>query len=238
MWNGLWLKCHNTDDYYFLERFNSVGYRGKVCSDDPHFYQACDNTLKGFRVTNDTILCNNYFCDRSERSFQAIRYYKLVDVDVCGMNCLNTDQNKMECQGNDTSENKTLSLGQITSTKICDDTCDILGCEDEARCNNLTYGIYCSSTEYGGSRDLYGRFGVLHHPPQYVCDRRRQSCDYEDDEYNCRITENTENICVHKITFAWVPVHNYTRCATIHPCLLYTSPSPRDQRGSRMPSSA
>ena len=24
----------------------------------------------------------------------------------------------------------------------------------------------------------------------------------------------------------------------IHPCLLYTSPSPRDQRGSRMPSSA
>ena len=24
----------------------------------------------------------------------------------------------------------------------------------------------------------------------------------------------------------------------LHPCLLYTSPSPRDQRGSRMPSSA
>ena len=28
------------------------------------------------------------------------------------------------------------------------------------------------------------------------------------------------------------------REALIHPCLLYTSPSPRDQRGSRMPSSA
>ena len=26
--------------------------------------------------------------------------------------------------------------------------------------------------------------------------------------------------------------------ALTHPCLLYTSPSPRDQRGSRMPSSA
>ena len=26
--------------------------------------------------------------------------------------------------------------------------------------------------------------------------------------------------------------------AVFHPCLLYTSPSPRDQRGSRMPSSA
>ena len=29
--------------------------------------------------------------------------------------------------------------------------------------------------------------------------------------------------------------HNVPR---INPCLLYTSPSPRDQRGSRMPSSA
>ena len=27
-------------------------------------------------------------------------------------------------------------------------------------------------------------------------------------------------------------------CMTIYTCLLYTSPSPRDQRGSRMPSSA
>ena len=28
------------------------------------------------------------------------------------------------------------------------------------------------------------------------------------------------------------------RCSVKRPCLLYTSPSPRDQRGSRMPSSA
>ena len=33
--------------------------------------------------------------------------------------------------------------------------------------------------------------------------------------------------------------HSYNnRWASIIPCLLYTSPSPRDQRGSRMPSSA
>ena len=30
----------------------------------------------------------------------------------------------------------------------------------------------------------------------------------------------------------------YTRGLVFYPCLLYTSPSPRDQRGSRMPSSA
>jgi len=30
----------------------------------------------------------------------------------------------------------------------------------------------------------------------------------------------------------------YSKCGTFSNCLLYTSPSPRDQRGSRMPSSA
>ena len=30
----------------------------------------------------------------------------------------------------------------------------------------------------------------------------------------------------------------YNQSAGCNPCLLYTSPSPRDQRGSRMPSSA
>ena len=33
-------------------------------------------------------------------------------------------------------------------------------------------------------------------------------------------------------------INNYTVSGTHYRCLLYTSPSPRDQRGSRMPSSA
>ena len=41
----------------------------------------------------------------------------------------------------------------------------------------------------------------------------------------------------------WGPTPEYSGDASIHStdvtgCLLYTSPSPRDQRGSRMPSSA
>ena len=39
------------------------------------------------------------------------------------------------------------------------------------------------------------------------------------------------------LRFPWV--HELaTRPSVLDPCLLYTSPSPRDQRGSRMPSSA
>ena len=35
-----------------------------------------------------------------------------------------------------------------------------------------------------------------------------------------------------------VTIETFFGKAKLHPCLLYTSPSPRDQRGSRMPSSA
>ena len=38
-----------------------------------------------------------------------------------------------------------------------------------------------------------------------------------------------------KFMFADLPGYGFAR---VVPCLLYTSPSPRDQRGSRMPSSA
>ena len=39
----------------------------------------------------------------------------------------------------------------------------------------------------------------------------------------------------HKLKVVWAA---YLSVGQLYPCLLYTSPSPRDQRGSRMPSSA
>ena len=41
-----------------------------------------------------------------------------------------------------------------------------------------------------------------------------------------------------KITMSYCPTNDQTADILTKPCLLYTSPSPRDQRGSRMPSSA
>ena len=37
---------------------------------------------------------------------------------------------------------------------------------------------------------------------------------------------------------SWVDEACWIAASLDYPCLLYTSPSPRDQRGSRMPSSA
>ena len=41
-----------------------------------------------------------------------------------------------------------------------------------------------------------------------------------------------------KVTLSLYPGLNDVQLAELESCLLYTSPSPRDQRGSRMPSSA
>ena len=49
----------------------------------------------------------------------------------------------------------------------------------------------------------------------------------------------------HNMTVLQARINSHTqtlsqlaRCGDLYGCLLYTSPSPRDQRGSRMPSSA
>ena len=48
----------------------------------------------------------------------------------------------------------------------------------------------------------------------------------------------THPLAVARILSAMQMDHQSLMAALLHDCLLYTSPSPRDQRGSRMPSSA
>ena len=57
------------------------------------------------------------------------------------------------------------------------------------------------------------------------------------------LTRKIRNLLEYKIGEVWVEgeISNLRKQASGHQyftCLLYTSPSPRDQRGSRMPSSA
>ena len=73
----------------------------------------------------------------------------------------------------------------------------------------------------------------------------KQSCDHVNVMYAGRIIERAPTSALFKN-----PMHAYTRALIksipgshqkgdiLYTCLLYTSPSPRDQRGSRMPSSA
>ena len=76
--------------------------------------------------------------------------------------------------------------------------------------------------------------GVFHHQPMMVGAKLPVQIPYFFDEVLALRTFTEENEEGKKIINRWLQTtigDNYT-------CLLYTSPSPRDQRGSRMPSSA
>jgi len=56
--------------------------------------------------------------------------------------------------------------------------------------------------------------------------------------FNYMETEDVEQIPVNLLAATFAVGYLILGLATRYICLLYTSPSPRDQRGSRMPSSA
>ena len=53
-------KCHSSDELYTYDNWNWVF--DSVCSNDPHYYQACDTRLTGYELTNSDILCGNWMC--------------------------------------------------------------------------------------------------------------------------------------------------------------------------------
>ena len=53
-----------------------------------------------------------------------------------------------------------------------------------------------------------------------------------------RASDLLHSMAASKDILFWTPSGQLLRNKRTIPCLLYTSPSPRDQRGSRMPSSA
>ena len=57
---------------------------------------------------------------------------------------------------------------------------------------------------------------------------------YLTEKYSC-YKDRSFSIDVYNVQLLW---SSPTHCLAGYDCLLYTSPSPRDQRGSRMPSSA
>ena len=53
-------KCHSGDEYYYIDQGGKIS--GWLCSDDPHFYQACDRRVGGYTITEGERLCKNWLC--------------------------------------------------------------------------------------------------------------------------------------------------------------------------------
>ena len=204
-------KCLNSDVYYEHKDEDEAFFRGNVCLDDPHYYQACDNRLGGNINNNEKLICEYYLCDLDGyekgatifTSRQLIKMGYKCDSDA-KWNCTNT---RLYLQGCESDNKIVLPSGEVALKEdICNEVCDNLDCEDESVCKGYRYGVYCEEEEKGELETIYV-------PPKSICDSK-QDCVDNSDEENCEATEKTTN-CRHVETKQLVPVHNYTRCGYI-----------------------
>ena len=153
-------------------------------------------------------MCGNYLCQDKQTKNKIYSFTRLEEMSsVCDgeQDCLNTEEDEKGCGSTTTMR----SGGKVESSKICDDKCDTKNCEDEANCNNVTYGLYCSSWHKGNWTFKYI-------PPRRVCDTY-EDCDGGEDEANCVVGDESKNksICKHHWSKRPVPVHNFTKCGVM-----------------------
>ena len=164
----------------------------------------CDKRLGG-KITNNEVLCEHYLCSSLIIGISTSQY--LLKMSQCDIDCGNTDLNKEGCSDDLNDEKIALPTGWLVPpSEICNDVCDMHNCEDEAICNGYRYGKYCMPK---GAKKLE------YVSPEFLCDGN-QSCEGGDDEEDCAVTSDTETFCKHALTGEIVPVHNYTRCTSVH----------------------
>ena len=192
-------KCSYSDESYTQDRNFTRNYASNICSNDPHFYQACDKRLRG-KITNNEVLCGHYIC-LHESGYLLTSIFLSHTHKKCTTDCINTVVNKKGCS----DDMIALPTGELADVKeICNDVCDTNNCEDEANCNGYVYGKYCINIRHT-SKSLY------YVPPYHQCDGIK-FCEDGEDEEDCSVTSATESYCTHKRTGEIVPVNNYQWC--------------------------
>ena len=206
-WGGERYKCHASEEFYYLGTKFWPYKHGQICSEDPYFYQACDRRVEGYSITNrdsEDTLCGNQMCEFYQKGSDSV--VTLTDLATLGwvcdgvQDCTNTDLDETGC-----SNTTTLPTGLVVQSKfVCNDRCEVEDCQDEAICNGLTYGMYCT---YNGE--------LVYLYPDSICNGGRD-CDDKADEVNCTVSEKTRNKCVQSYSKSVVPIHNFTRCMTLN----------------------
>ena len=93
--------------------------------------------------------------------------------------CSNTDLDETMCTLPDNKDEMFKCRGTSRSTSsipmsaVCDLKCDCYLCDDEAKCNNVTYGMFCNTV----------KGGYVH--AMYICDKKTHCLDYKD-ERRCK----------------------------------------------------
>ena len=103
-------RCHNTEEYYWSSSSNQL--RGQQCSHDPHYYQACNPRLNGYKVTNSEILCGSWLCKSYKYSD---RLYSLTQLQHWGRIC----DGEQYCADN--RDETDCAADSATKLRICND---------------------------------------------------------------------------------------------------------------------
>ena len=134
-----------------------------LCPNDDKFYQVCGHLRSGCEAYYDwdleTKFCKTYACQFQSQSYQYMREHITFGTKILSglvntryascngqMTCSNTMVDELGCPDLDQAyicKGETDTL--IPADKVCDLKCDCYRCNDEAVCNNQTYGVNCNS---------------------------------------------------------------------------------------------
>ena len=190
-----YFKCLNSEVYYEIEAA-LPGYSkfSGLCENDPKFYQTCGGGHDEVFGSSVGALCGHYICQDQNgvytSSFKADTSYSCDDK----KQCINTDLDEADCSYNFV---KVIfaSVGGLSlpSSKICDNYCDLVGCQDEAICGNGIYGLFCNGLDY--------------YPPAWI--------GYSNNQPDCAFdgSHTAENTCYHGLSNIEVPLFDFNRCA-------------------------
>ena len=139
-----------------------------ICPNDPKFYIVCGHVLSAYTLADtsnfELVFCETYACLHQGGSYSYKDYnpyngtitfdnkilsgvvnFRYADCNN-QLTCANTQIDEAACPADNVyvchGETKTV----IDASKVCDLSCDCYRCNDEAICNNHTYGVMCNST--------------------------------------------------------------------------------------------
>ena len=207
-----YIKCSRSNSFYRLQMSSCAEtVFTRACPNDIAFYQACgrrkcDNWLHagGSDVSasmhnfgTEFTVCGEAVC-RQNSSLFALKgkagaafagspnFWSFARCDGI-VNCLNSvngvSVDEYGCRDQDSSGFKCLfDEIPIRKSQVCDNVCDCTDCEEEAKCNNLTIGVFCIS--FHSKTRMYVR-------PKKICDRKRDCVSGIDE----KICENYSETC-------------------------------------------
>ena len=161
------------------------------CPEDPMFYQACghfdQSDCISDSVRSSLMFCGTYVCKYKNKSWCSSGS---DGKGICDgkRTCSNTKVDEMLCSQNyincNNDHDKT-----IDKESICNGVCDCEYCEDEAVCNNHTYGIICSDGYIASAQDV-----CLDGEDSFCTDGEDQICPDEEIVRQCKSMSYAEKI--------------------------------------------